>query len=216
MSVSTLNPKNGVHGTFTVAPWVESALSQTGRGRKNNGFKERDACGRGHLYSEGRFYIGKDGCRRCNVCTAANQRNRKLKCSPDEAERRGERARISKRENYAARRAGISVADWRAQFGDTIAKKNPLAYLAMTGDAAYASDMVNERVDALGRPRCESTPDAYTDVDESVSIADAKRMCAGCPLMGTGDCLAYGRLIVPDVGRWIFEGKLFIDGKIQK
>jgi hypothetical protein len=216
VSVSTLNHKNGVHGTFTVAPWAVEALSQTGKGRRNNGYKDRDACGRGHLYSEGRFHIGKDGCRRCNICHAESAKRQKMTRTPEEAERRRERARISRRENAAARAAGISVADWRAQFGDTIAKKNPLVYLAMTGDKAYASDALNERVDTLGRPKCEVLPDAYTDVDESVSTADAKKMCAGCPLMGTGDCLAYGRLIVPDVGRWIFEGKLFVDGKIQK
>lgn len=205
---------NSVVGTYEIAPWALHATSKTGKGRRNNGYKEREACGRGHKYVEGSWsYQKKDGydIRRCLVCQRA--RVEEQKSDPEWANRRREAGRIQAIVAREAKKLGITTAEYRKLMGNNIGKKDPLASFMVTGPEAVAQDRVNQAVDDRGRPKCESNPDAYfSDSDTELSTQDAKKMCAGCPVVV--ECLERMKFSVPTTGSMVAGGRLFVNGKL--
>lgn len=205
---------NSVRGTYEIDPWAIHATAKTGKGRRNNGFKERDACGRGHKYVDGSWsYQKKDGydIRRCLVCQRA--RVEKQKTDPEWAARRREQNRIQAIITREAKSLGITNAEYRKLMGNNIGKKDPLASFMVTGPEAAAQDRVNQAVDDKGRPKCESDPDAYFYDDYSaVSDKDVAKLCEGCPIIV--ECLARMKFSPPSTGVMVAGGRMFVDGKL--
>jgi len=208
-------------GTIEVAPWALDALNKTGRPPNT----KNTHCGRGHEYVEGSFDVRKDMAgyehRRCKICKAEiASKTRASRTSDTRARLRESNARTA-RERRAAKKLGVTVEEYRATLEQVvIVKKNPLDYLKTTAEQAAASDAVNFAVDDRGRPRCETDPDAFTDVD-NITSKQARILCGKgtrneCPLME--ECLRVG--LVEGVGDtkpeglWIYGGHVLQNGKI--
>lgn len=168
----------------------------------------------GHDKTPENIYKGKNGSGNpldvCRQCMLLHQRERRAKIPKNVLSER----RRKERERQRARQ-GITV-------------KQPLEYLKLTPRQAATSDAFNEAIDlAEARPlKCEKPEvrvndsgleyDYYPHVDfdeeRPPSIAEAAKMCAGCPVIEM--CQQYGKVM--RAKNIVYGGSLFGDvaGKI--
>lgn len=212
-------------GTMEVDAWALDATSKKSK-RSGAHWGDRTQCSAGHEYTEATedksasysWRIDpKRGTpiRRCLECERATKKKSRQNRSDDARDSIRQRDAQWKRDKRAALKLGLTVAQYRAQVGDTaIVKKNPLDYLRTTEEAGKAQDRVNHAVDARGRTRCMINPEPYFGDDEPPTNEDAQRLCRDCPIMV--ECLARMKLSIPieGAGWMVAGGRVFNDGKI--
>lgn len=153
-------------------------------------------CRYGHGWTEENTYIRKDtGAKMCKQCGVDKQRIRV-------ALKRGMITPETQllMDQRDARLKGLPITDLEDEV-----KKDNLAYLKLSEEAAQAETNFTIAVQDKGQPKCYRDPGPWQDYDDEnpPSQIEAAKLCIGCPVFE--ECAIFALLNKPTHGVWAGE-----------